>query len=159
MIQPEQVPGHISDLAPYMAVTCEVQVLGFSRLAQYGPYLKIRVDDGELLRGMECGQRFVMMLVKLQEDDMPAAAEGKERLPYKLSQKAGMFCSQEDFRHFITATYGEPCHNKDEAAEWVRQACNIPSRSLLDTDEAAAGTFNRILAEFDGWKQQTEGGG
>lgn len=159
MIQPEQVPSRIEDLRPFMAVCCEVQVIDFSRLAHYGPWLKTRVEDGEQLRGMEQGQRFVMMLVKLGDDDMPASQDPEKRHPYKTSQKAGMFCADEQFRHFITATYGEPCHNKDQAAEWVRAACGVESRSLLDVDEKAAATFNRILAEFDAYKQQVEGGG
>ena len=156
MIHPEQVPGRITELAPYMTLCCEVQLLDYSRQAQYGPWLKTRVADGELLRGLKTGQRFVMMLVKLGDDDMPAAAEGKERLPYKTSQKAGYLCSEEQFRHFVTATYGEPCHNKDQAAEWVRQACGVPSRSLLDSDETAAATFNRIVKEYDAWRQHGE---
>ena len=156
MIDPERVPGMLSDLAPFFTVAGECQVIDYSRRTYYGPWVKLRVEHAEQLEGFQTGQRYQLLMVKIMEDDMPTS---NERVPYKLSQKAGMFCSQEDFRHFITATYGEPCHNKDQAAEWVRAACNIPSRSLLDTDEAAAGTFNRILAEFDGWKQQAGGGG
>ena len=152
MIQPEEVAGHLEDLKPYMTV-CEVQVIDFSRLAAYGPWLKTRIDDGELLRDLKTGQRFVMMLIKLGDDEMPAALEGKTRLPYKLSQISGMLCSQDDFRQWVTQTYGATCHNKDEAAQWVREACGVESRSQLDTDEISAGVFRGIMAAFDAWKQ------
>ena len=156
MIAPEQVPGHIADLAPYMALACECQVIDFSTRAQYGPWLKTRIDDGALLKGMEQGQRFVMMLVKLGDDDMPAAGEGKERKPYKLSQLAGMLCADPQFWAFIKDSYGEACPDKDTAAQWVREACGVESRSFLDSVEASGTTFRGIMESFDSWKQAHE---
>lgn len=159
MIQPERVPGLIADLAPYVAVACECQVIDFSKRAGYGPYLKTRMPDAELLNGFESGQRYHMLLIRIMEDDMPATANPEDRKPYKTSQLAGMMCADEQFRHFITATYGEVCHNKDQAAEWVRQACGVESRSLLDVDETAAQTFRVILQAFDEWKKAGDDGG
>ena len=156
MIAPEQVPGHIADLAPYMALACECQVIDFSTRAQYGPWLKTRIDDGALLKGMEQGQRFVMMLVKLGDDDMPAAGEGKERKPYKVSQQAGYLCNQPEFWGFVKHTSGEPCNDASEAATWLREMCGVESRSFLDSNPDAAETFKRIDQEYQDWKQAHE---
>lgn len=158
MIQPERVPGLIADLAPYLALVCESQVIDFSTRAQYGVWIKFRLQNPESLIGFANGQRFHLMLIAIGDDDMPAALEGKERLPYKLSQLAGMLCSQEEFRHWVTQTYGEPCHNKDEAAAWVRAACGVESRSHLDTDSVAGDTWRGIMRSYDEHKQQQEGG-
>ena len=154
MIAPERVPGLISDLSPYLSLVCEAQVLDFSRRAHYGPWVKFRVPEPGLLQGMEAGQRFHVLLIRVMEDEMPATANPEDRRPYKVSQLAGMMCADSQFRAFITATYGEVCHNKDQAAEWVRGACNVASRSLLDTDETAAETFRGILKAFDEWKKE-----
>lgn len=154
LINPEQVAGALTDLAPFMSLVSEAQVLDFSRNAGYGPWVKLRFPEPGLLKGLETGQRYHVLFIHITEDEMPAAAEGKERLPYKLSQIAGMMCADENFRHFITASYGEPCHNKEDAAQWLREACGVESRSYLDVNDTAAETFRGILKAYDAWKQQ-----
>ena len=84
---------------------------------------------------------------------MPAALEGKERKPYKASQLAGMMCADEQFRHWITQTYGTVCHDKDQAAQFIREACGVASRSLLDSDPVSAEIFQNILKSYDDYKQ------
>lgn len=153
MIHPERVPGLLADLAPYLSLICEGQVLDFSTRAQYGAWFKMRVPEPGLLRGMKANQRYHLLLIRVMEDEMPATPDPEKRRPYRTSQLAGFLCSQEDFRHFITQTYGQACHNADAAAQWVREACNVPSRSLLDSDETAAETFKRIAKAYDEWKQ------
>ena len=159
MIQPEEVPGHLEDLKPYVSLVCEAQVLDFNARAGYGPWIKFRFQNPETLAGFATGQRFHLLLIAIGDDDMPATANPQDRKPYKLSQISGMLCSQDDFRQWVTQTYGEVCHNKDEAADWVRKACNVESRSLLDVDETAATTFRAIMAAFDAWKQKGAAGG
>lgn len=151
MIPPHEVTRTLMDLGPYFTVAGECQVIDYSRRTYYGPWIKVRIEHPEQLAGFEQGQRYQLLMVRIGDDDMPTSNEQK---PYKTSQLAGMMCADPQFRSFITATYGEPCHNKDQAAEWVRQACNVASRSLLDTDETAARTFRNILAAFDDWKQE-----
>lgn len=155
MIPPEQVPLHLNDLAPYFAVAGECQVIDFSRRNYYGAWIKLRVEHIEQLSGFESGQRYQLLMVKLEDDEMPSSNEQKQ---YKLSQKAGYLCTQEEFRHWVTQEYGIPCHDKDEAAQWLREACGVESRSFLDSVDAAGETFRSIMKAFDDWKQQQGGG-
>ena len=154
MISPEEVAGHLVDLAPYMSLVAECQVLDFSIRAQYGPWLKIRVAEPGMLQGLEAGQRFHLMMIAIGSDEMPAALNPEDRKPMKLSQIAGYLCTQEEFRLWVTETYGEPCHDKDEAAQWLREATGVESRAYLDSNEAAAEIFRDIIREYDRYKQQ-----
>lgn len=156
MIPPELVSARLDELKPYMAIACEVQTIDFSWRAHYGPWIKMRIEDGELLHDLKPGQRFVMMLVKLGDDEMPAAANPQDRKPMKLSQQAGYLCTLEEFRQWVTETYGDPCNDKDEAAVWLREACGIESRSFLDSNETAGDTFRAIIKSYDEWKQQQD---
>mgnify|MGYP001610309744 CR=1 FL=1 len=152
MTAPERVPALLQELGRYLEVQ-EVQVIDFSLRARYGPWLKVRVEDDGLLEGLKPGQRFHMILIAIGDDDMPATANPQDRKPYKLSQLAGMMCSQADFWQWITEAYDTPCSNKDEAADWLRSVCNVESRSLFDTDDVAGETFRKLMAEYDQWKQ------
>ena len=157
MIPPESVPELLEQLRPFVAQVSEVQLLDFSTRAQYGAWAKFRYPDASALRGYETGQRFHLILIAIQEDEMPAANEGKERLPYKASQKAGYLCTQEDFRVWIKVAYGEDIPDKDAAAQWLRESCGITSRALLDAGGPALDIFNDIMRDYDIWKQQREG--
>ena len=156
MIPPESVAGHLADLAPYMSLVAECQVLDFSTRAQYGPWIKIRLAEPGMLQGLEAGQRFHLMLIKIGDDEMPAALEGKERKPYKLSQLAGLLCNEEQFRHWVTREYGDACPDYDTAAQWLRESCGVESRAYLDSNETAAEIFRGIMADYDAYKQEQE---
>ena len=155
MIPPESVPGHLADLAPYFTIAGESQVIDFSRRTHYGPWIKLRVEHVEQLDGLEPGQRYQLLMVRVMEDEMPASNEHR---PYKASQKAGYLCTQEDFRAWIKHAYGEEIPDKDAAAQWLRESCGITSRALLDAGGPALDIFNDIMRDFDIWKQQREGG-
>lgn len=153
---PEQVPALLDALIPYVAQVSEVQLLDFSTRAHYGPWAKFRFPDVDGLKGYKPGQRFHLILIAIMEDEMPATANAADRKPYKLSQIAGMLCNEREFWAWITDVYGEPCDNKDQAAVWIRQVCNVESRSLLDSDETAGATFRRLMKEYDDYKQAGE---
>lgn len=153
MIPPERVADYLSELGPYFAVACEAQVIDFSRRTHYGPWIKVRVEHIEQLAGVEQGQRYQLLMVRLGDDEMPASNEHK---PYRLSQKAAMLCSQPEFWAWITEEYGDPCVDKDAAANWVRQACGVESRSMLDTNQVAAEIFWNIMRQYDEWRKAAE---
>lgn len=150
MIPPEKVPSHLADLAPYFTVACEAQVIDISRRTHYGPWAKLRLPEHEMLHGFEPGQRYQILMIRLGDDEMAASNEDR---PYKLSQRAGMFCNQPEFWQWIWEAYDVQCKDKDEAAAWLRSVCNVDSRSLFDTDTVAGETFRKLMAEFDSWKK------
>jgi len=157
VIPPEQVPGHLTDLGPYLSLVCEAQVLDFSVRAGYGPWLKLRVENPESLVGLATGQRFHLLLVAIGDDEMPAAANPQDRKPYKQSQIAFLLCQDHQFWAFIKEQYGAACNDAHDAGNWLRESCGIESRAYLDSNPDAAETFKRIDTEYQAWKQQKEG--
>lgn len=151
MTSPERASVLLQELGQYLNVT-EAQVIDFSVRARYGAWIKLRVESDTVLDGLKPGERFYMMLIKVGDDDMPATANPEDRKPFKLSQLAGMLCNMPDFWQWITEAYETPCSNKDEAAAWLRGACNVESRSEFDSDPVAGDTFRRFMKEFDDWK-------
>ena len=156
IVNPEAVPELLEQLRPFVAQVSEVQLLDYSTRAQYGAWAKFRYPEASALRGYETGQRFHLILIAIQEDEMPAAGDGKERLPYKASQKAGYLCTQADFRAWIKHAYGEEIPDKEAAAQWLRESCGITSRALLDAGGPAVDIFNDILRDYDEWRQGNE---
>jgi hypothetical protein len=85
-------------------------------------------------------------------EDMPLDDEHKP--PRPLSQIAGMFCSNVLFQKFIEEESEGWNHRPttDEAAEWLRHACGIKSRTELNTNEAAAARFHKIRVQYHAWQ-------
>lgn len=154
-MNPERVPGLIADLAPFLAVVCEAQVIDYSRRAGYGPWVKFRMENPESLSGFAAGQRFHLLLVAIGDDDVPATPNPEDRKPYKKSQIAGMLCNDPQFWQWIKHAYGDQIEDKDGAAKWVREACAVHSRSLLDSNPAAGETFDDIVRDYDSYKHRS----
>lgn len=75
-----------------------------------------------------------------------ADAKGeKERRPFlslPRSQQAALACDSAQFRHWLRAD------GKEDAAEWVRAACGVKSRSELDRDQRAAAIWDRAYTRY-----------
>jgi hypothetical protein len=86
-------------------------------------------------------------------EDMPLDDE-PHKPPRPLSQIAGMFCSNVLFQKFIEEESEGWNHRPttDEAAEWLRHACGIKSRTELNTNEAAAARFHKIRVQYHAWQ-------
>jgi predicted transcriptional regulator len=67
------------------------------------------------------------------------------------AQQAGIACDDPEFRKFLIKR-GMLLEN-EEAAEAVRDACNVATRSALDTNATAAGRWDRLYSDFQMWKQ------
>lgn len=137
------------------AYTCEVQVLDVHVKANFGPTIKLRFADKEQASLFRKGQRLAIACVEIGDDEevVPETRERPTiRRPYTASQLAGMCCDREDFRRWIYEAYGDRCDTTEEAADWVRRACGIASRSALDAPgTSAVKMWQRLLAEFDAW--------
>lgn len=66
-----------------------------------------------------------------------------------LSKLAGMWCNDPEFYNWINSTTHEgimwPTHTSKDAADFVRELCEIESRADLDHDAYAAERFNRLI--------------
>lgn len=63
----------------------------------------------------------------------------------KLSQIAGIICNEGAFQRFVGAK------DEAEAAEYIRQHCEVKSRSDIDGNERAMRVFRDIKADYDNW--------
>lgn len=63
-----------------------------------------------------------------------------------LAKSAGILSNDKVFQEWC----GEP--TEEEAAEYIRQRCNIESRAHLDHDKDAATAFRGMKLEFEAWK-------
>lgn len=78
-----------------------------------------------------------------------------------LPQQAGILCNDPRFQRFAAARCGLPDQqfNPSACAHFLRDCCQIQSRSDLATDARAAGRFRALLTSFNDWtgKQTTPG--
>jgi hypothetical protein len=89
------------------------------------------------------------------EDHRPVEDEDEPHKPPRpLSQIAGMFCNNVLFQTFIQEETEGWSHRptSDEAADWLRQACGIESRTELNTNAVAAARFRMIRGQYEAWR-------
>jgi hypothetical protein len=136
------------------AYTCEVQVIDVHLKAHYGPTVKLRFANPEQVKQFRKGMRLQLAAVEIGDDESmvpETRCRPVQRKPYKLSQLAGMLCEEPLFRAWIADAYGDLLESPEEAADWVRRACGVASRSALDDGGVPAETFRRLLGEYDEW--------
>ena len=98
--------------------------------------------------------------------DMPVALaplvadfEQREPEPEKpkggaLAKLAGMWCGEEDFRSFLAHTFDAVVASPEDAAEVIREVCEISTRAELDWHTDAAARFQELIRlPFMRWKQ------
>jgi hypothetical protein len=64
-----------------------------------------------------------------------------------LAQRAGILCSDPEFRAFLRAMAWD-----HDPADYVRTWCRVDSRRDLDTTPDAATRFAALLTDFDAWR-------
>jgi hypothetical protein len=102
------------------------------------------------------GTRYVVAMVRLQDDDTPDD-RGYVAIQ-RLIASAGLLSRNEDFFAFLV-DYGmaEPTARADEmetrSAEAIRKVCGIQSRSEFRDNETAREKFEALRGEFRNWKQ------
>ncbi|MCY1263096.1 hypothetical protein D9M68_123630 [compost metagenome] len=79
-----------------------------------------------------------------------------------LARTAGILCGNPEFRRFLAERFPidwkdySDLEDVDRAAAVVRTACDIKSRSELDSDPAAAQRFHAELGfPFNAWRRAT----
>lgn len=155
-MQPEDVAPTLEELKPYFTTIVEAQLKDYGESANAGCWVSFRLpmpEDLEPFRGQDrsgrnarTGKRYTLMLIELNDQEEHVQAEHK---PMKLSQIAGAKCNDPNFRAWLAHEYGDPCPDAEAAAVFLRETCGVESRSNLDTNEAAAGVFRELLADYD----------
>lgn len=67
-------------------------------------------------------------------------------------QQAGMRCSEPGFWRFIQEGRGIACQSADIAAAFVRDYCDVDSRSALKSGTAAEAAWLRLDGEYLAWR-------
>lgn len=84
-----------------------------------------------------------------------SASRTHERRPFAslpLPQQAALLCNDPVFRAFLNEEFGYDCKTSDDAAEAVRERCNVGSRSEIKSNTPAADKFVSDRERFIAWK-------
>lgn len=106
-------------------------------------------DDLEAFRaltvrkGNTAGHRFMAALVEIGDDEQPKEPEKPKG--GELARLAGIWCADPRFWAWIETVSEGYVTNEAEAADWVRQACDVTSRADLDHDKAAGDYFHQLI--------------
>jgi hypothetical protein len=84
-----------------------------------------------------------------------APQTGGARKPFNslpLPQQAALLCNDPVFRAFLNEEFAYDCETENDAAEAVRELCEVTSRSELNHDAMAGKVFIRYREQFQAWK-------
>jgi hypothetical protein len=101
------------------------------------------------------GTRYVVAMVRLQEDDTPD--DRGFVAVQRLIASAGLLCRNEDFFAFLVdcdmaVPTVDPAEMESQSADAIRTVCEIKSRSEFRDNEAARGKFEALRNDFKKWK-------
>lgn len=132
----------------------ELMLLGWAESSTRGRTVTFLLDEeGEahpfkdftIRSGKRAGQRFMAVLVQVDEGEQPVEQRRA------LSQQAAAYCKNPEFWSWATARRLEsPVTDEDSARTFLLELLNIDSRSKLDKDETAALRFREwVVVPFE----------
>lgn len=106
-----------------------------------------------LKTGPTHGQRLALSIALINDDETqsPPKAEDKPKEKKRSrAQEAGILCNDPRFQTYLREAF--PITAERHGTEgFVRFICRVPSRSLLDSDEAAAKEWDQLRANYLAW--------
>jgi hypothetical protein len=117
--------------------------------------LSIHPDDipDDLLRDF-VGARYQVVMVRLDQDEKPMDKE-EEFAGEKSLRIAGMLCRDPNFWKFLYQDDQIFVQDHENAADWVRNYLNVPSRSDLKTNVEAQKLLDQLYRRYTQWQQKT----
>ncbi len=117
--------------------------------------LCIHPDDVplDLLRDF-VGSRYQVVMVRLNDDDQPMNRED-EFDGSKAVRMAGILCKEPEFWEFLYDDIQIINKTEKEAADWLRDALGVTSRSDLKTNLEARNRLNKINEDYMAWKRKS----
>lgn len=98
--------------------------------------------------GKRAGQRFMAVLVEIDENDQPVQQQ------MKLSQQAFLLCNDPEFWEWANERTFDTVDNADAARFWMLGLLGITSRSQIDADPEVADKFKRlVLTPFNTYRK------
>jgi hypothetical protein len=131
----------------------ELMLLNWSETHNGGAVIKLQLADARDLeafklmtvkKGNMAGQLLAAVMVRIDEDD--------EKPTQKLSQQSALICKSRSFQQFVETkagvAYDTPEQQEKQAVNFLRQFCEIESRSELDSDGRAGMKYQQLLADY-----------
>lgn len=132
------------------SIHCEVVKIGMSQ-DKNGHILKLAIHPNDLPQDLildHLGSRYVMALVKLNDQDEPVKGEKKREADTVISQ-AGALCRNDRFQGWLADIGVAEAPTEQAAIEGIRDFCGIVSRSEFSTNENARNKFMELRRQFD----------
>lgn len=95
--------------------------------------------DFTIRQGKRAGQRFMAVLVQIDESEQPVQQRRTS------AQKAAAICKDNDFWSWATARQFEPVNSEESARQFMLSHLGIQSRSEIDRDPEVAERFERLI--------------
>jgi hypothetical protein len=151
-------------MMPATAFQGELMLAGWSETHTGGAKVTFWLPDADALdtfrsmtvrKGNTAGQRFMAVLVELNDDDTPKPVEPDKPKGGTLAQSAGMLCDTDLFQTYVVSkTDPEAGLSRNQwAADYIRQFCRVNSRADLDHSPTAKQLFGQLMADYRAWQQ------
>jgi hypothetical protein len=82
----------------------------------------------------------------------PAGSGKRHFNELRPSAQAALRCKEPEFWEYITDHHQKHVRDEEDAADFVRAVCVIPSRGELDRNHIAAGAWAQIESSFEAWR-------
>lgn len=153
-----------NDIRP--AYQGELMLLGWSQSHSTGAKVTFLLPDDDALecfrhltvkKGATAGQRFMAVLVQINEHDEPITPGTDTTRSKKdsLTMSAVLLCKSDDFQKFVASKIGfqleSPEGREQQAKEYMTTFCRIDSRKELDNSPTAAHLFAQLMADYRNW--------
>ena len=124
-----------------------------------GVILRLNVHPNDCPKDLHTdwvGTRYVVAMVRLQDDDTPD--DRGYVATQRLIASAGLLCRNQDFFDFlvdcgIATETADADEMERQCANAIRQKCGIRSRTELRDNEAARAEFEALRNDFKQWKR------
>lgn len=148
----------------------ELMLSGWKETHTGGAQVTFWLPDSESLepfrhmtvrKGNTAGQRFMAVLVLLDDDDTPIANTDQTKPKGgPLAKSAALLCQSAEFQAFVASIEGMSLETPEgrelQATDHVKSACGINSRAELDNSREASTKFSTLMARYRDWREHAE---
>ena len=108
--------------------------------------LRIHPDDvpDELLRDF-VGARYMVAMVRLNDDETPKSYDNRVRV-------AAVLCKKPEFQNYIVHLGYADTASEEEATYALYEILKISSRTELNGNLAAQADFDQLVKDYEDWK-------
>lgn len=110
------------------------------------------------LYGDAMGQRYVCVIVPINDDETPRLVPATTDTPDKPKSYAGqakMLAKEDAFQKFVAMEKKQnSCYGEGEAEQWIEHVCAVKSCSELIEGTEAGKKFKRLQAEYLSWRDR-----